>query len=324
MTTIPFPSFVSGPPVTDGGAAALPAVGRCRIHPETCSSSAALTEYRNIVAKTIEQSSVDDKTPGPDRDASKKLKKKYMKQGVAMARDYLNKALGIDTSVIDTEIVLTARDIMDSTGLVASCFLDAGCDKIVVDGTDLAALDATKIPRERLVAAFDGTVASDAACAAAQLAGTVSIRTKDASAEVLLALIGALNDAADEGNKFDVSVEVSAGEDVQALADKVGEVSRGCSKLRCGGIGIIDPTVQQLGMSYAACMRTDRDDGLYTTVVCTRSGEALGLVYSSKVSLLVSVCYAHAYFHVSYFADGIHAIPAISYFSCTAHMYIAV
>jgi len=290
MTTLPFPSFVSSPPVADGGAAALPAVGRCRIHPETCSSSAGLTEeYRNIVAKTIEQSSVDDKTAGPDRDNNKKLKKKYMKQGVAMARDYLNKGLGIDTSVVDTEIVLTARDIMDSTGLVASCFLDAGCDKIVVDGTDVAALDTAKIPRERLVAAFDGTVASDAACAAAQLAGTVSIRTNDASAEVLLALIGAMNDVADEGNKFDVSVEVSAGEDVQALAEKIGEVSRGCSKLRCGGIGIIDPTVQQLGMSYAACARTDRDDGLYTTVVCTRSGEALGLVYSSKESIVAAL-----------------------------------
>jgi hypothetical protein len=33
-------------------------------------------------------------------------------------------------------------------------------------------------------------------------------------------------------------------------------------------------------------MKTDRADGLYTTVVCTRSGEALGLVYSSKVSVI--------------------------------------
>ena len=50
-----------------------------------------------------------------------------------------------------------------------------------------------------------------------------------------------------------------------------------------GSITLVDPTAQQLGLCYAACMKTDRPDGLYTTVVCTRSNEALGLVYSSKV-----------------------------------------
>lgn len=295
MTTLPYPSFVSTPPISEGGAAALSAVGRCRIDSETCTSPVALTEFHTIVAKTIEQSSVDDKTNGPEKDANKKLKKMYMKQGVAMARAYLTQTLGVDTSVIDIEIVLPVKAIVDSTGLVASCFLDAGCDKIVVEGNDLVALDATKIPRERLVAHFDGSVADDVACAVSQLASTVSIRPNEsggaADAETLLALIRTLNDAANEENKFDVTVELSAGDDVQVVSDMVGEISRGCSKLRCGGIGIIDPTAQQLGMSYAACIKTDRDDGLYTTVVCTRSGEALGLVYSSKVRTLYELRY---------------------------------
>ena len=39
-------------------------------------------------------------------------------------------------------------------------------------------------------------------------------------------------------------------------------------------------------MSFAACIKTDRPDGLYTTVVCSRSNEALGLVYSSKESVV--------------------------------------
>merc|ERR1712238_520964 len=51
----------------------------------------------------------------------------------------------------------------------------------------------------------------------------------------------------------------------------------------------VDPSPQQLGLSYAACIRTDRADGLYTTVVCTRSGEALGLVYSSKASIIAAL-----------------------------------
>mmetsp|Transcript_27907 Transcript_27907/g.39416 ORF Transcript_27907/g.39416 Transcript_27907/m.39416 type:complete len:226 (+) Transcript_27907:136-813(+) len=50
-------------------------------------------------------------------------------------------------------------------------------------------------------------------------------------------------------------------------------------------------------MSYAACMRTDRPDGLYTTVVCTRSGEALGLVYSSKESVVAALACARGVYY---------------------------
>jgi hypothetical protein len=56
-----------------------------------------------------------------------------------------------------------------------------------------------------------------------------------------------------------------------------------------GSITLVDPTPEQLGLCYASCLKTDRSDGLFTTVVCTRSNEALGLVYSSKVSVCVFV-----------------------------------
>jgi hypothetical protein len=52
-----------------------------------------------------------------------------------------------------------------------------------------------------------------------------------------------------------------------------------------GSITLVDPTPDQLGLCYASCLKTDRSDGLFTTVVCTRSNEALGLVYSSKVNI---------------------------------------
>ena len=52
---------------------------------------------------------------------------------------------------------------------------------------------------------------------------------------------------------------------------------------------LTDPTPAQLGMAYAACCRTDRPDGLFATVVCTRQGEALGLVYSSAESIVASL-----------------------------------
>ena len=54
-------------------------------------------------------------------------------------------------------------------------------------------------------------------------------------------------------------------------------------------IALVDPTPEELGMAYAACVKTDRTDGLYTTVVCNRNNEALGLVYSSKTSIAASL-----------------------------------
>ena len=71
----------------------------------------------------------------------------------------------------------------------------------------------------------------------------------------------------------------------------VSSISKFCSEkdTPCGTVSLIDPTAVELGMSYAACVRTDREDGLYTTVVCTRSNEALGLVYSSKGSIVAAL-----------------------------------
>ena len=68
------------------------------------------------------------------------------------------------------------------------------------------------------------------------------------------------------------------------LNELVSSVSKAMGEDK-GAIALVDPTAEQLGLAYAACMKTDREDGLYSTVVCTRSNEALGLVYSSKVCL---------------------------------------
>lgn len=42
--------------------------------------------------------------------------------------------------------------------------------------------------------------------------------------------------------------------------------------------------------AFVACLRTDRPDGLYTTVVVDECNTALGLVYSSAVSIRVRFC----------------------------------
>lgn len=45
----------------------------------------------------------------------------------------------------------------------------------------------------------------------------------------------------------------------------------------------------QVGACFVACARTDRLDGLFTTVVTDASGVALGLVYSSQESILEAI-----------------------------------
>ena len=287
MATItPYPVFVNALPIVEG-AAAMPAVGRCRIHPETCAPS-MVDEFRSIVEKSIEQASVDDKADSPGRDERKKMKKKYMKQGVAMAKSYLTATLGLDVSIVDIEVVLSCQDLLDSAGLLASCFLDAGCDRVVSDGSNLEALDAAKIPRDRLVANFEGVVELIDAANAGELAATICVTPEgDLDADSTIKLIKDISDAAKEGTKLGVTVIFNAKEGFEG---KVGDISRQCYKQNLvGNVGIIDPSVQQLGSSYAACIRTDRADGLYTTVVCTRSGEALGLVYSSKESVVAAL-----------------------------------
>jgi phosphoribosyl-ATP pyrophosphohydrolase/phosphoribosyl-AMP cyclohydrolase/histidinol dehydrogenase len=48
-------------------------------------------------------------------------------------------------------------------------------------------------------------------------------------------------------------------------------------------------TISDVGLNLISCLRTDRPDGLFTTVVCDECGVALGLVYSSCESICESI-----------------------------------
>jgi hypothetical protein len=282
MASLPFPFFVTQVPVdASNKRSALAAVGRCRVAPATCLGKDNDNEYRAICSKTKEQALVDTETP-ETKDVNKKLKKKYMKQSVAMASAYLEETLKLDTSVVDVEIVVDSKDIIETDGCLASCLLDAGCARIVIDGWNVEGMDAAKIPRERLVAHFAAAdegaaaaVTSQAISSALALADTISVQVNDIEAvDRILAWI--------PEKKDHVVFQLQGQSDNETLFSLVADISKKCMDGK-GSIGLVDPDATQLGLAYAACMRTDRDDGLYTTVVCTRSGEALGLVYSSKV-----------------------------------------
>ena len=282
MTSVPYPTFVEA---SLEQRASLAAVGRCRIHGD---GSAA---YRAIVAKCIEQASVHPDA-ATDKEASKQLEKMYMKQSVAMASEYLQSTLKLDVSIVDVEVlVVDLQDIIDSSGCLASCFLDAGCAKIVFSsGEQLPlAIGMARIPRERLmVHVSDANSSSDLLAVIDQVkddCDSVSVFVEsDANLERISNLLATTKDV----KGMDLVVQFQpTGNDCSEL---VGTILKSTPSNTTGTtVTLIDPSAEQLGRSYAACLKTDRPDGLYTTVVCTRSGEALGLVYSSVESIVAAL-----------------------------------
>jgi len=300
MTSVPYPTFCQAPPVVNS-AVSLVAAGRCRIYPTSCHSNTnvntAKDEMKAIFQKAVAQSQIDDTTPGPERDENKKLKKKYMKQSVAMAQNFIQTSLVVDSSVIDIEIVLDTNIIVESGGCIVSCFLDAGCDKVVVPYNGeitMKALDLALVPSNRIIVHFKNTDDVEERVRNVSLyCDTVSLTLsdKEINVQTCCAMIKAA--VSDTDVSVVLQVEKSVTDDISTddIVDMVGGLSKffGEKKNPNGLIALVDPSPQQLGLSYAACIRTDRPDGLYTTVVCTRSGEALGLVYSSKASIIAAL-----------------------------------
>lgn len=312
-TFTPYPTFQQSAPVKDG-AVSLAAVGRCRISPETI--PVGQEEFQAIVSKNIEQSKVntDGITDPTEKDAQKKLKKKYMKQGVAMAQSYLISTLQLDPSIVNVEIMLTPEMIIESDGCIVACFLDAACDKVVVSSSDnddailLEALNVARVPKERLIAQFDFDKINEKVSSSESteskdnifitnvlsLAGTISVAylqniLVDACKDLMMKIINLSSDK----KHLTVVIQIPSDEtqDLSTMAGFTSAISKFCYEKESprGTVTLIDPSPLQLGETYVACIRTDRPDGLFTTVVCTRANEALGLVYSSKESVIAAL-----------------------------------
>jgi phosphoribosyl-ATP pyrophosphohydrolase/phosphoribosyl-AMP cyclohydrolase/histidinol dehydrogenase len=300
MTSVPYPTFLNNAVVGSADRMALAAVGRCRIHGNHPTTHA--DAYRAIVAKCIEQGSFDIlQTPATEE--TKKLQKKYMKQGVAMASEFL-KDIGLDVSVIDVEIVVDVDDVIASAGCLVSCFLDAGCDKVVLPYCEKfqQAASVARVPRERLmmhipdVADLGDVINHDGET---KWIGSVSIHVtgkddllKEKVSELLAAAANQKSNSDGGAENFDIIVQIRPPSSLSdnSLAELVGSMLRATKSDNTGTtISLVDPTAEQLGLCFAACCKTDRPDGLFSTVVCTRNGEALGLVYSSKESIVAAL-----------------------------------
>ncbi len=299
-TFVPFPTFN----FTSPSVGHLSSVGRCRINPKTCTESS--DEFDSVVKKNNEQSNVDLNVEDEElKSNNKKLKKKYMKQGVAMAQSFLSNTLGLDASIIDVEILLDAANIIESDGCLAACFLDAGCDKIAITGETiqeiLDAMNVSGVPKDRVVAHFDfqsldGLMvdSTNVIPLIFSLTSVMSIDLSSSNISIDIAtsfLTKVVNSSESKMTPQDLNLILQISADTENCEEFVAAISKFCGQKESpyGTVSLIDPNAQQMGMSYAACIRTDREDGLYTTVVCTRSGEALGLVYSSKESIIAAL-----------------------------------
>jgi phosphoribosyl-ATP pyrophosphohydrolase/phosphoribosyl-AMP cyclohydrolase/histidinol dehydrogenase len=60
---------------------------------------------------------------------------------------------------------------------------------------------------------------------------------------------------------------------------------------------LVDPSPREMGMALAECIKTDRDDKLFTTVVVNRNNEALDVVYSCKASLAALLEYGRGVYY---------------------------
>jgi len=143
----------------------------------------------------------------------------------------------------------------------------------------LAACDATRVPKERLILHWKSKSGFPA-----KIGKDITSRVGTISVHHLLSLACTDWSVPMSKQEFNWVVQLSLSNELSNddLIASVTSLAKAIGEDR-GSITLVDVAAEQLGLCYAACIKTDRPDGLYTTVVCTRNNEALGVVYSSKV-----------------------------------------
>jgi phosphoribosyl-ATP pyrophosphohydrolase/phosphoribosyl-AMP cyclohydrolase/histidinol dehydrogenase len=290
----------------------LSAVGQCRIIADKSKSQA----YANVLehALEVQQATVPPQTgttsSSIDEEAVRKAaKKKATKASQAAAKQYLRVECALDVSIIDVHVVVPAADLIATDGHVATALLDAGAERIVVtavppnDDTSsekewILAMAAMHLPLNRVMVHFtylpdDPSVWAQVAtfCDAVSLdftSSSSSLVDHDNQHRGLTLALPALMEAV---KALPQSLAIHCQVPATLPAAQVAQIC----KIRSPETGKLvraflqDPTAEQLGLAYAACCRTDRPDGLFSTVVCTRQGEALGLVYSAAESIVAAL-----------------------------------
>jgi phosphoribosyl-ATP pyrophosphohydrolase len=186
--------------------------------------------------------------------------------------------------------------------------LDAGAQAVMV-GTKAEPEFLSAFPRERIIAALDGRKGK-LAVEGWQADTGVDIRAR---LKELAPYAGGFLLTSIEREGGLGGLDLGYARDMLAFADELSYSGRLCF---AGGVreaaevaeldalgadvqagmamykGILDPAE-----AFAACLRSDRPDGLWPTVVCDERGIALGLVYSDKESLKVALTERAGVYH---------------------------
>ena len=193
------------------------------------------------------------------------------------------------------------QTIVETSSEICIAFLDAGAKFIVVDLDEVAvtltddndqseAAVLTKLSKARLPS--DRLIASISTGSLGLIGNSLNEVCKNlnfiaSTSEELATIIEALRSPSSKSFKTTVTIS-------QDLAEQQPEVtSMITTNTSKGGVSshlcLEHPSIQYLARTFSNLIITDRPDGLFTTVVTTRQGIALGLVYSSKESIIAAV-----------------------------------
>ncbi|KAE9338192.1 hypothetical protein PR003_g11619 [Phytophthora rubi] len=205
-----------------------------------------------------------------------------------------------------------------------AAWLDQGIDKVLVDAAssddeelERVAVAVSELPASRVVLripvpSLHAREVTELREKLARLDGTASgvvfvidsvTLTQESGFEALFASLQALRKSVDEGFLFAVEMSAGSAADFNAVLALAriqefhhknvhvvapgycnGEDEQQVDMVTSDGEPVVDAA-----LSFVQCLRTDRPDGLFTTVVADEAGVALGLVYSSAESILAAV-----------------------------------
>ncbi|RLN53255.1 hypothetical protein BBJ29_004447 [Phytophthora kernoviae] len=199
-------------------------------------------------------------------------------------------------------------------------WLNQGVAKVLVDAASSEDLElervvvaVSELPASRVVLripvpALHAREVADLKEKLARLEGTASgvvlvidqaNLTQEEGFEALFTSLQALRKNVDDNFLF--AMEMSAGDDSAVAMTRIEEFHHKNIHVVCPGyctgegedqVDMVTEDGQAMvdaAQTFVKCLRTDRPDGLFTTVVADEAGVALGLVYSSKESILAAV-----------------------------------
>lgn len=226
-----------------------------------------------------------------------------------------------ELAVIDLDAALgqgSNREVIEQLCRIAPCrvgggirdletalrWLDAGAHKIII-GTAAKPELLKQLPKHRVIAALDA------------VDGEVVVEGwTSATGQHVLDQIETLKPYVDGFLVTFVEREGRLGGTDEALAQKVIDAAEGARVTIAGGVTTTDEIAQldrmgadaqvgmalykglmDLGDAIAAPLTSDRDDGLWPTVVCDERGVALGMAYSDAESVREAVRTARGVYH---------------------------